>query len=125
MGIGLAMFYFWSLGHDSGQIKFADTVQVEHAQPIYPPKPIASLDITDQSFIGPPAPVSLGGIGPENPNQITPELPIPMTNPSGLEAGSMTIFEFGVQPSGPSTYKPKPLEWYESDVYNLLSGGGL
>jgi|LULU01.1.fsa_nt_gb hypothetical protein len=118
MGIGLAMLYFWGLGDFSKSVQIPDPTYEIPSEPYYPPKPIASLDITDPSFIGPPAPVSLGGTGPENPNQITPELPIPMTNPSGLEAGSMTIFNWGVQPSGPSTYRPLDLE-----IRNLLGGG--
>ena len=116
MSLELGFMYLIGLGR--GEVSWANLDP--SPQPYYPPKPEGSTipclpdGTINPDFYGPPAPVSLGGCGPENPiiqDQGEPEIP-------ELQAGSMTIFDWGVRPSGPSTYTPLPLE-----IRNLLGGG--
>ena len=119
MSLELGFMYLIALGR--GEVSWMQPAP----DSTYPPKPGGSTipclpdGNVNPDFYGPPAPVSLGGCGPENP-VLDPEIEIPIStpNPSGLQAGSMTIFDFGVQSSGPSTYRPLDL-----DIRNLLSGG--
>tara|TARA_Y100000361_G_C11133290_1_gene330360 strand:- start:588 stop:959 length:372 start_codon:yes stop_codon:yes gene_type:complete len=122
MSLELGFMYLIGLGRD--EVSWANFDP--SPQPYYPPKPEGSTipclpdGTINPDFYGPPAPVSLGGCGPENP--IVQDQGEPEVQNFPYESGSITIFDWSIPPSGPATYKPKPLEYYESDVYNLLLG---
>ena len=107
MGIGLAMFYFWGLGHDSGQIKLAhtpivDQIQADYVQPEYSGYP------TGNPF----------DFGFTSPLETAPGTPLYGLENLGQPIDAPFFLGYSERPK-PIDYKPLDLETV------LLLGGGL